>query len=246
LFELGVGRATFERIGAAYQADRAAQACAQHDEPFATPALRPESHSASDAPPNTANVLSCEGDSWLVVFGGRTARLRGSKGLRYLARLLADPGRELTALELVALERGGADNGNDAVEAGLALGVQGHAGPLLDARAKEAYRRRLAEIDEDIAEAQAAGDALRAAQADSERNCLVRELARAVGLGGRERHAGSASERARSAVTRAVRQALSRIREHHAPLAEHLDRTIRTGTCCVYLPDPRLPATWKI
>ncbi len=245
-FERGVARATFERIGAAYQADRAAQACAEHGEPIATPALRSEPRSATDAPPNTANVLCCEGDSWLVVFGGRTARLRGSKGLRYLARLLADPGREITALELVALERGAPDSGNDAVEAGLGLGVQGPAGPLLDARAIEAYRRRLAEIDEDIAEARAAGDSPRAAQADSERDFLVRELARAVGLGGRERHAGSASERARSAVTRAVRQALSRIREHHAPLADHLDRTIRTGTCCVYLPDPRLAVAWKI
>jgi hypothetical protein len=237
-------------MGSAYQADRAAQARVRHGEPLATFASRPESHSATDASPNAANpnatnVLRCEGDTWLVVFGGATAHLRDSKGLRYLARLLADPGRELTALELVALESSGPEGGND-VEAGLALGVQGHAGPLLDARAKEAYRRRLAEIDEDIAEARAVGDSGRAAQADSERDVLVRELARAVGLGGRDRHAGSASERARSAVTRAMRQALSRIREHHAPLAEHLDRTIRTGTCCVYLPDPRLPVAWTI
>lgn len=228
LFELGVARATFERIGAA------------------TPALRPEPCSATDAPLNAANVFCCEGDTWLVAFGGRTAHLRGSKGLKYLARLLAAPGRELAALGLVALESGGPDDGSDTVEAGLGLGVQGNAGPLLDARAKEAYRRRLAEIDEDIAEAQAAGDTRRAAQADSERDFLVRELARAVGLGGRERSAGSASERARSAVTRAVRQALSRIREHHTPLADHLDRSIRTGNCCVYLPDPLLPEAWKL
>jgi hypothetical protein len=43
-------------------------------------------------------------------------------------------------------------------------------------------------------------DVDRAAQADAERECLVRELARAVGLGGRDRRAASASERARSAV----------------------------------------------
>ena len=61
----------------------------------------------------------------------------------------------------------------------------GDAGEILDAQAKEAYRRRLAEIDEDIDEAQAAGDAERAAQADAERDFLIRELAGAVGLGGR-------------------------------------------------------------
>ena len=117
---------------------------------------------------------------------------------------------------------------------------------MLDAQAKEAYRRRLAEIEEDIEEAQAMGDDERAAQADGERDFLVRELARAVGLGGRDRRVGSASERARASVTRAIRQAMARIREHHPTLGEHLDRAIRTGTYCAYLPDPRVPPIWKL
>src|SRR5678816_2263715 len=101
---------------------------------------------------------------------------------------------------------------------------------MLDARAKDAYRRRLAEIDEDIAEAQAIGDAARLAQAEAERDFLARELSRAVGLGGRDRRSGSTSERARASVTRAVRQAMTRIRQHHPSLAAHLEHAIRTGT----------------
>jgi tetratricopeptide (TPR) repeat protein len=239
LLELRAARATFERIGAA----RAAQACGEQGQPGTTHTItRPVTPAARDVPPSDASVFCCEGDYWLVVFAGQTVRLRDAKGLRYLARLIAEPGRELTALELVALEAGAPDNPNDGIEG---LHAEGDAGPLLDVHAKEAYRRRLAEIDEDIAEARSAGDSGRAAQAESEREFLVRELARAVGLGGRERRAGSASERARSAVTRAVRQALGRIREHHTPLADHFDRTIRTGSQCVYLPDPRMPLAWK-
>jgi hypothetical protein len=60
-----------------------------------------------------------------------------------------------------------------------------------------------------------------------------------------DRRAGSASERARVSVTRAVRQALARVREHHVPLADHLEQVVRTGTHCAYLPDPRVPVTWK-
>ncbi len=45
-------------------------------------------------------------------------------------------------------------------------------------------------------------------------------------------------------MTRAVRQAMSRIAEHHPALGEHLDRTIRTGAYCAYAPDPRAPAGW--
>jgi hypothetical protein len=36
-----------------------------------------------------------------------------------------------------------------------------------------------------------------------------------------------------------------RIRQHHSPLADHLDRTIRTGTYCSYSPDPRVPIAWR-
>jgi len=122
----------------------------------------------------------------------------------------------------------------------------GDSGEMLDTRAKNAYRRRLVEIDEDIEDARAVGDSDREAQADAEREFLARELSRAVGLGGRDRRAGSASERARASVTRAVRAALARVREHHASLGEHLDRTIRTGVYCAYLPDPRTPVDWKL
>ena len=177
------------------------------------------------------NVFRREGDYWLVVFDGRTVRVRDLKGIRYLAQLLAHPGREVHVLDLVAGETGQP----------MALG---DAGVMLDERAKTAYRRRLAEIEDDIEQARALEDTVREAQADTERDFLVRELARAVGLGGRDRRATSASERARSGVTRAVRQGIARIGEHHPPLGEHLAHSIRTGTHCAYVPDPGAPAAW--
>ena len=121
----------------------------------------------------------------------------------------------------------------------------GDAGEMLDARAKNAYRRRLAEIEDDIEQARALGDTERESQADAERDFLVRELSRAVGLGGRDRRAASASERARVGVTRAIRYAMTRIGEHHPLLGEHLNLAIRTGTYCGYLPDRRALAAWR-
>ena len=190
---------------------------------------------ASPEQPGTGeNVFRREGDYWCVAFDGHTVRVRDLKGVRYLARLLASPGRELHVLDLVAEEG----------QPGAHPMALGDAGELLDARAKDAYRRRLAEIDEDIQQADVVGDAERAAQAETEREFLVRELARAVGLGGRDRRAGVASERARAGVTRAIRQAIARLAKHHSGLAEHLQRTVRTGTYCAYMPDPRAPADW--
>ena len=194
----------------------------------------------------SANVFRREGDYWTVTFEGHTVRVRDLKGMRYLARLLADPGREFHVLDLVA-----AEGGRPVQVAGDQAGspprsALGDAGEILDAQAKDAYRRRLAEIDDDIDQAHAAGDGERAAQADAERDFLIRELAGAVGLGGRDRRAASASERARAGVTRAVRQAITRIADHHAQLGEHLDHAIRTGTYCAYVPDPRAPVSWKL
>ena len=47
---------------------------------------------------------------------------------------------------------------------------------MLDARAKDAYRRRLAEIEDDIDQARALEDTEREMQADAERDFLLREL----------------------------------------------------------------------
>jgi tetratricopeptide (TPR) repeat protein len=205
----------------------------------AGPALPQVDAAQAPAEAPRPNVFRREGDYWLVVFDASTARVRDLKGMRYLARLLAAPGREFHVLDLVAAET------HHAVD-DVPRSALGDAGEMLDARAKQAYRRRLAEIDDDIAQARAIGDDQRAAQADTERDFLVQELARAFGLRGRERRAASASERARAGVTRAVRQAIARIDEHHPQLGEHLRRTIRTGTYCAYSPDPRAPAGWEL
>jgi tetratricopeptide (TPR) repeat protein len=225
---------------------RAARTILQEIEagPPESPPRAPEARPAHDVPAGISNVFRREGDYWTVTFDGHTVRLRDVKGMRYLARLLADPGRERHVLDLVAAEAGGRDG--DSHADAPPRSALGDAGAMLDARAKEAYRRRLAEIDDDIDQAHALGDDERAAQADIERDVLVQELARAFGLGGRERRAGSASERARAGVTRAVRQAMARIAEHHPALGEHLGRTIRTGTYCAYAPDPRVPAGWEL
>ncbi|HEX5879985.1 MAG TPA: transcriptional regulator, partial [Actinomycetota bacterium] len=214
--------------------------------PSVTPPGPMEDHDTPDEQPAASvNVFRREGDYWSVSFEGHTVRVRDLKGLRYLARLLADPGREYHVLDLVAAETGSGAQPDSSRAAGLPRSTLGHAGEGLDAQAKDAYRRRLAEIDDDLEQARAIGDAERAAQADVEREFLVRELARAFGLGGRDRPAASASERARAAVTRAVRQAMTRIAEHHPQLGQHLSRTIRTGTYCAYVPDPRAPADWR-
>ena len=79
----------------------------------------------------------------------------------------------------------------------------GDAGALLDATAKAAYRARLTELRAELEEAEGRNDPARAATARQEREFLVQELARAVGLGGRDRRAAAHAERARPGVCQA-------------------------------------------
>ena len=90
------------------------------------------------------------------------------------------------------------------------------------------------------------GDTDRTERARSEREFIARELAAAVGLGGRDRVAASASERARVNVTRAVKATLARIAKHSPALGRHLEKTVKTGTYCSYEPDPRIPVNWQL
>jgi hypothetical protein len=115
---------------------------------------------------------------------------------------------------------------------------------VLDDRARAAYQRRLAELDERIAEADSDGNADRSAAALEERDFLLAELAGAYGLGGRPRRAGDPAERARTTVTSRIRDALGRIEAEHPELGRHLRSSVRTGTFCCYAPE--LPVAWEV
>ena len=131
----------------------------------------------------------------------------------------------------------------------LELAGAGHADPasgtLLDATARAAYRRRLAELDQDLAAARADHDIGRAQHLDNQRAALIAELRRAAGLAGRSRSLGtSTTERARKAVTARLREAIRRIEAVLPELGAHLDRSVITGTTCRY--QPSTPMTWKL
>lgn len=199
-------------------------------------------------------IFTRSGEYWTVGYAGATSSLRDIKGLHYIQRLLQHPGEEFHALDLLGDSGASAVSESERIEkhesslpAGVFFrhGLSGDAGEMLDAQAKKEYRRRLADLGQELEELRQRGDADRADELQSEIDFLKREMSHAVGLGGRDRRAGSAAERARLNVTRAVRAALEKISEQHAALGALLDRSIRTGSFCSYLPDPRSPLSWQ-
>lgn len=176
-----------------------------------------------------------EGDYWSVLFDDRVSRVKDSKGMRYLSRLLTRPEVEIHVLDLVA---GDAATGTRSPREG---GFE-----VLDARAKAAYRRRIEELRGEVAEADSWNDPERASRAREELEALAEELTGAVGLSGRDRRSATSAERARVSVTRAIRNAIGRLEETNPALARHLDNSVRTGTFCSYAPEPRVAVRWAL
>ena len=187
--------------------------------------------SAPDAAPVPQQLqrLVLEGDTWLVEFAGARARLRDQRGLHHLRTLLERPGMEVPALTLA-----GADGG--------LAGSNEHT--ILDQRAMREYRQHITDLQADIDEATANNDIERAARAEAELDALVEQLAAATGFGGRSRQFNGADEKARVSVTKAIRSAISHLREQLPELERHLTATVHTGSRCVYQPDPRAPHRW--
>jgi hypothetical protein len=180
------------------------------------------------APPraNTIDLtMSQVGDSWLVRYGNVEFHLKDMRGVRLLATLVSEPGREFHVLDLSS----GSKAPTEVVD-------RGDAGEVLDEEARRQYRARVSDLQEELQEAESWNDPARADRARQELEFIQQELSQAVGLGGRERKVGSAAERARVNVQRRIRDAIRRIESHHPGLAKHLGRSVRTGTYCAYEP----------
>jgi hypothetical protein len=188
----------------------------------------------------TDSIFRRDGEYWTLAYAGQLIRLRDTKGLHYIAHLLAAPGTEAHVADLVALDAEANGERNEITRPV----VQGNLGTVLDGRARAEYKQRLGELREDLEEATDADDLGRAARARHEIEQITQELAGAYGLGGRARTAGDPAERWRKAVTNQIRRPLPRVRAGHPVLGRHLSNALRTGVFCSYVPEQ--PITWQV
>jgi predicted ATPase len=180
---------------------------------------------AEEPPPSPSPSMALEGELWTLWFEGGAVRLRDSRGLRFIATLLADPGREFHVLDLAAPAAAG--------------GVTADAGAAIDPAARDAYRRRVEELRRVVDD-----DPERAAEAREELEFIARELTGAYGLRGTPRRLDDPAERARKAVRNRIRDAVARIEASQPALGRHLRASIRTGTFCSY--QPERPVAWQV
>jgi hypothetical protein len=224
---IGSARSTLAAAGARLLQAEADELAAR----LSAPKAHPPAETNGDEPA-APNCWRRDGELWALRYDGWTVRMKHAKGLADIARLLAQPGREIPVADLY--------NAPEVARFPRAADV----GEVLDATARAAYRQRLSDLEDELAEAESMHDLARVERAHAERDFLAAELAAALGLGGRARVAGNPTERARKAITNRVRLAIDRVAAAHPALGHHLRHSIQTGTFCAYRPEH--PVYWQV
>jgi hypothetical protein len=176
-------------------------------------------------------VLRRFGAGWETTFAGQTVWLQNRKGIAYIAYLLGHPGEKVGATDLRR-----AVDGYEEPEA--------QAQPAIDDRAKAELRARRRKLELEIEEADSDQDIGRRERAQEELESLDAYLMSVLGLGGKARPVGAGYERARKAVSKAIGEAIAKIKDAHPALAEHLDSSIHSGNWLSY--EPKTPVEWQI
>ena len=197
-------------------------------------------------------VFCREGEYWTLIFDGKLNRLRSTRGLEYLAYLVARPNRPIHALDLTAAVGSKLRSAESNTELGHQLLAESGSqqsrlqdlGSVIDARALREYRGHLRDLKEDLQEAERHNDTVRVGKLRDEIQRLTSHLAAASRRDGGARVAGSYSERARISVKNNITSAIKTIGQHDAALARHLSNALRTGTFCSYVPEGTV--TWKV
>ena len=173
--------------------------------------------------------------------------MKSAVGLDHLSYLLRHPNQEVPVLDLRAAIKPGIDVNSGLVtngqilDEGLSISDLGNAGEILDQQAISEYKNAVEGLKEDLDEAEAFNDTDRAARLREQIQFLEDELLKAHGLGGRARKSADIPDRARKAVSLAIKRSISKIEKEHPSLGGHLRNSIKTGRICSYSPDSPTP-----
>ncbi|HXJ35926.1 MAG TPA: AAA family ATPase [Candidatus Eisenbacteria bacterium] len=166
------------------------------------------------------------GDVWDVGYLRIMTTVHHRVGMEYLRRLFENADRSIPAIELAS--------------GGEGVLIESDGGYVVDGRAVAEALGRLDRVNDEIAacergEIMACIDALH-----TERERLEQYVQ------DQGRTAVSASERARTAVTKAIDRAIADIKAVHEPLGRHLEIHVRTGRYPRYVTDPVAPLTFDL
>jgi len=173
------------------------------------------------------HMFRLTGDYWEVTFDGSDIRhIRDSVGMGYIARLLADPYRNIFAVQLLAARAG--------LDPRFAWGSLGE---LVDGQGKRDMRREYADLTAQLAEAEKNGDVGQIDLIRQRRDQMSAELSRVLDKHGNPRRKSDAATIGK-AISTAISREIDHISAILSTLGKHLRGFVNTGTTSFqYTPD---------
>ena len=172
------------------------------------------------------NLFQKQADFWDLSYDGIGVQLAEVKGFYDLKKLLKHPGQPIHCAELM----------------GTTINTSKQ--PVIDEKARQAYQEKIKNLQQQITQADQNNDLGVLSNLQEEYDKLLEHLSSSLGLSGKIRQAGNPIEKARSAVTWRIRNAISKIEKAHPKLGKHLSHAINTGTFCSY--DPEKQVEWTL
>ena len=163
-----------------------------------------------------------ENSHWELTYEGFTVKANEVKGFYDIQKLLSHPRQLFHCAELMGST------------------LEGTGEKLIDDKARKQYQKKIIELQSEIGEAEQRSNFTRLEKLQDEYDRLIEHLSQSLNLKGKIRETGSTIEKARSAVTWRIRNAIARVEQYHPALGAHLSNAIKTGTFCSYKPDRKI------
>jgi hypothetical protein len=190
-----------------------------------------ESEQKTDTIKEAENVFKKDGDFWQVAYqSNNTTTIRDNKGMSYIHRLLEKPDESMAAMQFFAK--------GETIYAG-----SGKQQEVVDSATIADCRKRLSEIESELAEAEKNNDFAAQERLGKEKEEIL-NLLNTDTFKGKKAKFSDDKERARIAVTNAINRALDNIKEHNQPLYRHLNNSILRGSEFTYTPDKEID--WEL
>jgi hypothetical protein len=156
------------------------------------------------------NEFRLVGENYEIRFQGKQFSLSDSVGLWYLREFLSHPGKSFDPVELETARTG--------VRARSSNSPMGEA---FDEDARRQYAKQLADLDEDLAEAESFVDLGRIEQLQTQRQMILDHVSKNIRLGGKARIVTDTGK-ARKNIRQQVKRDIDRISKASSALTDHL------------------------
>lgn len=202
------------------------------------------------------NLFREAGDVWSIRYGGgEIFSVKDSLGMKYIARLMERPNKDVGVQELVTVVR--KTTGEMAARTPEMLGIEPAdptdqdfpgdaqigeqaAGEVIDKETMESTKKRLADIGTELEQAKKNHDEAAIDRLAKEREDILDYFRQADGLANRPRQFTDEIEKMRGSVSKAIDRAIRAICAYNESLAAHLELSIQTGRSCSYRPERKI------